>query len=165
MFEILVVLNNNRASGLNTQCDSMSSNPSSHSLPNNSESAAFNNRLRTAERLWPLNGIGSAEQESWSDSARLRQSSQPKTRRSSRNSCFSAALTTFDAAPLVLRGGIARMSVRNFYAAVRRNHTTLARKVLRAVYVFEARQLLRLGRVLKIRVSVVRFRPWPPFST
>ena len=140
----------------------MSSNQSSRSLPNSSESAAFNNRLKTAERRWQQSAIGSAEQESWSGSARLRQSSQPKTRRSSRNRCFSAARTTFDAAPLVLSGGIAKMCVRDFSVAVRRQYATLAQKVLRAVYVFEIRQLIWLGRVLKIRVSVVRFRPWPP---
>jgi hypothetical protein len=64
-----------------------------------------------------------------------------------------------------LCGGIAKMRTRHFLAAVRRNHATLARKVLRPVYLFETRKLLWLGRVLKIRVSVVRFRPWPPLLT
>ena len=159
---MIVVLNNNRASGLNTGCVSMSSNQSSHSLLNSSESAAFNSRLSSAERLSQPSAIGSVGPKSWSASARLRQSCQPKTRRSSRNRCFSAARNTFDAAPLVLCGGIAKMRTRHFLAAVRRNHATLARKVLRPVYLFETRKLLRLGRVLKIRVSVVRFRPWPP---
>ena len=58
--------------------------------------------------------------------------------------------------------GIAKMTVKNFYAACFKN-ATLARNEAGTEQAFEIRQLLRLGRVLKILVSVVRFRPWPPF--
>ena len=54
------------------------------------------------------------------------------------------------------------MTVNNFYAACFKN-ATLARNEAGTEQAFETRQLLRLRRALKILVSVVRFRPWPPF--
>ena len=53
------------------------------------------------------------------------------------------------------------MTVNNFYAACFKN-ATLARNEAGTEQAFETRQLLRLRRALKILVSVVRFRPWPP---
>ena len=55
------------------------------------------------------------------------------------------------------------MTVNNFYAACFKN-ATLARNEAGTEQAFETRQLLRLRRALKILVSVVRFRPWPPIS-
>jgi len=57
---------------------------------------------------------------------------------------------------------IVKMSVEIFYAACVKN-ATRTQKVLKPTQRFEIRQLLWCGRVLKILVSVVRFRPEPPF--
>jgi hypothetical protein len=55
------------------------------------------------------------------------------------------------------------MTVNNFYAACFKN-APLARNEAETEQAFETRQLLRLRRALKILVSVVRFRPWPPYT-
>ena len=57
--------------------------------------------------------------------------------------------------------GIVKMAVNNFYAACVKNATLALQSPTRA-QTFEKRQLLWCGRVLKILVSVVRFRPEPP---
>jgi hypothetical protein len=139
-------------------------------------SAAFSSRLRRAEERWLRSVSDSDERKKQSDNGRRQPSWQAasktvsaavlglaasKPRKKALLSVVLAKAGFFYKTPLANTRGIAKMAVNYFYAACVKNATLALQSPTRA-QTFEKRQLLWCGRVLKILVSVVRFRPEPP---
>jgi hypothetical protein len=147
--------------------------------PSSNASAAYSSRLRRADERWLLSVSDSDERKRQSDNGRRQPSWQAasktvnaawfglaasKTHKTTLTSTVLAKAGFFYNTPLASMTGIVKIPVKIFYAACVIN-ATRTQKVLRPTQCFEIRQLLWCGRVLKILVSVVQFRPEPPLFT
>ena len=152
---------------------SLLSNPLRHS---SNASARYSSRSKMAGVRWLLSVSDNDERKRQSDNGEQQPSWQVAAETVSAALCGLAAskirkttlLSTvlvragfFYKTSLALMTGIVKIPVKIFYAACIKN-ATRTQKVLRPTQRFETRQLLWCGRVLKILVSVVRFRPEPP---
>ena len=152
---------------------SLLSNPSHHS---SNASARYSSRSKMAGVRWLRSVSDSDERKRQSDSGEQQPSWQAasktvsaavlglaasKTRKTTLKSTVLAKAGFFYKTPLASMTGIVKIPVKIFYAACVKN-ATRTQKVLKPTQRFEKRQLLWLGRGLKILVSVVRFRPEPP---
>ena len=151
---------------------------SNHSLHSKPASARYSSRSKMAGVRWLRSVSGNGERRRQSDNGEQHPSWQAacetvsadrcglaasKTRKTKLTSTVLAKAGFFYKTPLASMTGIVKIPVKTFYAACIKN-ATRTQKVLRPTQRFEKRQLLWLGRVLKILVSVVQFRPEPPFS-
>ena len=154
---------------------SLPSNPLRH---NSNASAPYGSRLRMGGVRWLRSVSDNDERKRQIDNGEQQPSWQAacetvsaawcglaasKTRKTTLKSAVLARAGFFYKTPLASMAGIVKIPVKIFYAACI-NNGTRTQKVLRPTQRFETRQLLWCGRVLKILVSVVQFRPEPPFS-
>ncbi len=154
---------------------SLLSNPLRHS---SNASARYSSRLRMAGVRWLRSVSDKGGRKKQSDNGEQQPSRQvaaetisaavlglaaSKIRKTTLKSTVLARAGFFYKTPLASMTGIVKIPVKIFYAACVKN-ATRTQKVLRPTQTFETRQLLWCGRVLKILVSVVQFRPEPPLS-
>ena len=156
----------------------MKFNHSNHSRRSSNAYGHYNSRLRLVVVRCRQNENDNGERKRQSDnderrtewqaasktvSAAWRGLAASKLRKKTLLSVVLAKAGFFYETPLAAMRGIVKIPLIIFKAACRKI-ATLTRKGLQPAQTFETRQLLWCGRVLKILVSVVQFRPEPPLS-
>ena len=157
----------------------MKSKPSSRCRQSSNAYATFSNRLSVGVRHWlpsVSNNDASVKRNdndehkrtplaAWAASSRVlhatRAASAPKCDDTTLKSTVLACAVFFYKTPVLVTRGIAKMGVNIFYAALN-TIATLTQKVSRPTQPVETHSLYGRGGLLKILVSVVRFRPGPP---